>query len=535
MKSCVTCPNFLTDDKDIKEKLARPVGKVAVCGKYGHLLGQKDQSPEDTVNLRTFMAEECDSYGEPRKLGRIANPQLRVAYPNPEIMEHPTDTTVASCHGCANLIRAEAVYDSLGYSLPLCRGKGTLIANPLRDAQGCSWGTPGTPGTNTNGITLRKELRRGFLGDPEKAFKALVSNGNLSLEPTTYPTDSDVSDQDRADGIKAWRKLEDPAGTDKHIFLPIFDSSETGIFSAKERRKIPQTGSAHHPELYIDYANLVWEFAVETWTLNQTLFIQSEPGLGKTEFVYYMAWLMQVPVTRLFFTDKIEWDDIYGKLTFRNGEMGWQDGRYTAAWRRAGLILVDEPNMAPSEIMSTLRTTTELDRVLYLDAGLGEEDEAGKEVDLDNLMVTPHPYCMQVWCGNPSWDPRNIGTKELAAADISRLSPAVLEHPPVAIERHIIKSTCLELDGWEIPEHLLDQIMTISTDIREKSKEGEFPGTWGIRENVKVARKLPWYPLEKAYRMAVLNHFEPDTRAMIVEHSIKTVVDPDAGKKVGLV
>jgi hypothetical protein len=67
--------------------------------------------------------------------------------------------------------------------------------------------------------------------------------------------------------------------------------------------------------------------------------------------------------------------------------------------------------------------------------------------------------------------------------------------------------------------------MKVSEDIRQKSKDGEFPGTWGIRENVKVARKLAWYPFEEAYRMAALNYYEPETAAEIVEQSIKTIHD----------
>jgi hypothetical protein len=63
--------------------------------------------------------------------------------------------------------------------------------------------------------------------------------------------------------------------------------------------------------------------------------------------------------------------------------------------------------------------------------------------------------------------------------------------------------------------------MKVAGDIREASKQGEFPGTWGIREQVQVARFLEFFPFVEAYREAVLNFFEEETSEHVINMCIK--------------
>jgi hypothetical protein len=178
------------------------------------------------------------------------------------------------------------------------------------------------------------------------------------------------------------------------------------------------------------------------------------------------------------------------------------------------MICEDEPNLARSEIISTLRPTNERVPVLYLDAGVKGHEP---------IVKYGHRYNFRVMCSNPAWDHRNIGTKEFAAADVSRISPYLLEPPPIDIEREIIKRTVLETEGYAIPDDLLNDLMGVSADLRELSKHREYPGTWGIRENIDVAANLAWYPFEEAFRMTALNYFEPEVSNFIIESSINTV------------
>lgn len=499
-----------------------------MCVRYGFVLNAPRQNEAAAQDALIHIASKCPSYGESRP-GTPVTINTRVVDPSEDVIAAgPQNQLVVNCHGCVNAVKADAVHDRWGFGVPVCKAKGVLILNPVEESKGCQWASPGTPTTQLYDLELRDYLRDDFIhGAPAVGPVSLIANGNLHDDPVSYNSDAPVDPEDAADGIRAWRKLTCPYGTGNEVFLPIFDSSETGIFSEVERAMIPQAGDDHHPELYVDYAHLVWRFAVEEWMLGQTLLLQSFPGLGKTEFAYHLGWLMQIPVTRLFFTRSIEWDDIFGKAAF-SPEKGtyWVDGRFTASYRRPGIELVDEPNMAKPEIVATLRTTTEHSSSIFLDAGYADND--GERVKLE---VKGHKYNFRIWAANPAWDPRNIGTQELAAADISRLSPYFVGYPPETVERAIIQNTILEMDDWDIPSKLLDDLLKVSTDIRAAVEGGDYPGTWGIRENIKVARKLRWYPFIEAFRMAALNYFEPETAAFVIDNSIKTINPTDIRRR----
>ena len=105
--------------------------------------------------------------------------------------------------------------------------------------------------------------------------------------------------------------------------------------------------------------------------------------------------------------------------------------------------------------------------------------------------------------------------------------------PPESIERHIIIERC-KLDGYDIPEKVLNDLMKIAVDLREMSDQGTFPGTWGIREQIKVARKTRWYKnLTTAYKRASLDLYERETAALAIK-AIETIVDPSSNKWTGV-
>src|SRR5690606_32266034 len=120
-----------------------------------------------------------------------------------------------------------------------------------------------------------------------------------------------------------------------------------------------------------------------------------------------------------------------------------------------------------------------------------------------------HPLCFLVLAQNPSWDPRNIGTRELASADANRLSVLTISDPPEEIERHIIRTRCLN-DGYLISDDKLDAIIGISKDIRALEEDGAFPDHWGTRQQIKVARKTRFYGLERSFRIAALDLYAPE-------------------------
>jgi hypothetical protein len=86
--------------------------------------------------------------------------------------------------------------------------------------------------------------------------------------------------------------------------------------------------------------------------------------------------------------------------------------------------------------------------------------------------------------------------------------------PPENIERQIIKTHCA-LDGFMIPDKLLDMVMKVAESIRAAAVT-DLPISWGIGTQIKVSRYLNWFEPVRAYRLAAANSLEPDVREIIL-------------------
>lgn len=512
LKDCHNCPSYSKDPDLTMSALGRPLN-APICLRYGHILGAPKQSPEETQSLRQTFAEECDSYMKDCPPNGIpVSISARVAEIDPDIISAgPTGLSASSCHACTNCVKPDVVKEKFGWILPLCAAKGSLIVKPVEEAKGCGWASQGMPRGHVDGITLRSRYQPGYQFGAERLFDMMMAGRHD--DPAAYVTDSEVAPEDAADGIRAWRHVQSPHDPSIFVPLPIFDPS---FFSEEERTMIPQTGDAHHPELYVDYSNLLWTFVTDAWEDDETLCLQSEPGLGKTQFGYYLAWLMQVPARRILISPASEADDLFGKLLAKDGSTYWHDGRFTRAWKaHAGILIVDEPNMGRGEVVTPLRSTTDNDKMLALDASDAESEAR---------MTAPRgKYTFQLWCMNQSWDVRNVGANDLAMADMSRLTPVVVPYPPEPIERKIITDACKTFSNFDIDKKQLDDVMKVAKLIREASSQGSYPGSWGIREQIKVARKLRRHPFIEAYRLAALNFFEPETMNFVIDTFLKAV------------
>ena len=79
---------------------------------------------------------------------------------------------------------------------------------------------------------------------------------------------------------------------------------------------IPKTGDDTHPELYVDYANILYRFVTDTVILGQTLCLQAPPGTGKTEGARWLAWLCQMPFVRFSYDSSTHPEEMMGMKDF---------------------------------------------------------------------------------------------------------------------------------------------------------------------------------------------------------------------------
>ena len=500
LKSCVTCPSYLADDEAIKRRFKKAPG-TAMCGRYGHVLGKPLL---DSTEIVTHFAMKCDSHNKAMTETPVTIVPKVVMVDGSILARDTSPDELGTCSGCEHMVLQSDVFDTWGWNVPICRAKGTLILSPMAEARNCPWASKGEPTTGVLGLTLIDELTTGFAVDEEVKLKALLGSTEI-VEPSTYPTDLVVAPDDVALGIRAWRRyLDDETGND--YYLPIFDRD---FFTDEEQRRIPKTGEQFGktgvPELYVDHNHLMMTFLKDSYSLDETLCLTGEPGNGKSQFGIFLAWTMQVPFEKFAIRPDMNVEDFIGHPSVDPAKGDYYVlGRLPRRWTRPGVIVSDEYNGGPDDVSFLYRD--------LLDSGVVRIDYEGGGMSLEK-----NDYLFHLVTMNPAWDMRNIGTRELADADSSRLSFAWVAEPPEAIMRHILKTWCAR-DDYTLPDKTLDKIIKIGRDIRELSKQSVFPGSWGLRQEIKVARKTAHYAtLEQAYRRASLDSLDPAIAAIIVQ------------------
>lgn len=498
--SCFSCPSLLrSDDSSFFNK---SIG-TAVCARYGKPIGRINSSIRETEAIAKHFAKNCDSYGEPKPVTPDwSKARFMVTLPDPDVFAQPKNAPelVNSCNGCRFFVREDVVAKELGWTTALCSAKGKLLlANRYTlEARNCEDRDFGAIRSDTTGITYLPEYEDNFFGsaDPVRAY---AKAQEAFVDPTEYESDKPVEVEEHEAGIRAWRKIIDPA-TGNEVYLPIY---RLDFFDDEQRVKIPRTGDDEHPEDYVDHAFYTYKVAVLWTELDETPAFWGKAGTGKTEFFRYMAWLMCLPFERFSITGSTELDDLAGKMHYTEGTgTHFEKGRLVKAWESPCVMVVDEPNAGPPDVWQFLRPMTDNSKQLVLDQADGERSKRNDDCYLGMAM-------------NPAWDIMNVGTQMIGDADANRLMHLFVELPPPALEKQILVKRC-EHDGWEIPEATVETVMAIAGDIRALTDNGTLPISWGIRPQIKVARALRWFDAITAYKMASADYLEPEAQEMLL-------------------
>ena len=498
--SCAYCPSFLKKG-DAQKKFGKNIGS-AVCGRYGTVLDSpKFTETNQTKKLQEHIASSCPSYGQP--LPYRPEFKFEVSFPDLDELNKGLDEDkklISNCAACKFFIPDETVAQELGWMAGLCTAKGKLILPSRRvaEAKECEYRQFGTPRSSTDGVVLLPEYGESYaVVDPIKSyFEAQES----IIDPSVYETDKEVTEEDAALGIRAWRKVDDGTG-ERFTYLPIYDKTR---FTPAEQALVPSAGDDEHPELYVDHFGGVYLAAVTWGELDETPALWGEPGTGKTELFRHLAYLMQLPFRRISITASTELDDIAGKMHY-TPERGtyFQYGRLPIAWTRPGVICIDEPNVGPPDVWQFLRPLTDNSKQLVLDQNEGE-------------VISRHQDCYMGMAMNQSWDAKNVGTMQIGEADANRLFHVLVPRPPEKLEIEIIKQR-IRLDGWEMDDASIKMIMGIAEDLRNLIEEGTLQISWAIRPQIKVARALHWFDPLTAYRRAIADYLEPEASQALLD------------------
>lgn len=507
--TCSGCKHFANGNSERFGNLLGGVISADVCMVNQRVISNPSVSIKDNIEMQNKIADKC-SYFDPLLpnsedvYSESTNGDVHIiSLGIPTIGSNPdkplgNDNKPYSCSNCIYISsRTDIHTDNTvpNTTLNVCKRFGYTIKVGAGEqvAQGCGFGIAAfsEQDTEANKVSLSLEPFPDLI--PEE--KDIVVDINTE-DPLNYQSDSPVSEEDAKAGIKAWRKVVDG---NRSVMIPIFNPD---FFSENERSKIPRPGDDEHPELYIDYHNIMYKFA-SIWMMTETPNLIGFAGVGKSEAYRHAAYLMQLPFERISITNSTELDDLAGHAQYskENGTY-FEYGRIPKAWRKPCVILIDEPNVGPPDVWQFLRPLTDNSKQLVLDINKGER-------------ISRNKYCFMGMAMNPAWDVRNVGTHEISDADGRRLWHIFVPLPEESVEKEIIFKHC-KTDGYDLRPVTYRMIKKIGDDIRKFCEEDVLPIQWGIAQQIKVARGTKYFTIEECYKLAVADLLDPDSAEAIM-------------------
>ena len=87
--------------------------------------------------------------------------------------------------------------------------------------------------------------------------------------------------------------------------------------------------------------------------------LKGPTGCGKTRFVEYMAWRLQLPLVTISCHDDLTASDLIGRFLVRHDGTAWQDGPLTRAVREGAICYLDEVVEARKDTIVIIHSLTD--------------------------------------------------------------------------------------------------------------------------------------------------------------------------------
>lgn len=183
-------------------------------------------------------------------------------------------------------------------------------------------------------------------------------------------------------------EVEDYTIADKPYYAP--QSQEVELFESAYRNRIP-------------------------------VLLKGPTGCGKTRFMEFMAWRLQLPLVTVSCHDDLTASDLVGRYLIVGGETSWVDGPLAHAVRVGGICYLDEIVEARKDTTVVIHPLADDRRVLPVEK-TGELLRAGPEF---NLTISYNPGYQSV-------------LKDLKQSTRQRFVALSFDYPQKALEREII-------------------------------------------------------------------------------------------------
>lgn len=178
--------------------------------------------------------------------------------------------------------------------------------------------------------------------------------------------------------------------SDVFKYKPYMGDFPVTVFAAKDWSSnvsvfLPELDPTYEPQK-IEVAKIV--LALEN---NDKTIITGPTGAGKSSVVKYICAKLGRTLIRLNMKGDIESSSVFGSVGARDGSTVWTDGPATEAVKHGAVLLVDEWDVTPPEIMFGFQYLLERNGKLYVAEMPGTSEDR---------MLTPHEQFRIICCGN---------------------------------------------------------------------------------------------------------------------------------------
>jgi cobaltochelatase CobS len=264
------------------------------------------------------------------------------------------------------------------------------------------------------------------------------------------------------------------------------------------------------PERQEDYT---WQPELEEFHVaierNEPILLTGPTGCGKTSMVENYCAFTNRPFVRMSMRGDIETSSILGMPQAREGETIWIDGPVTQAVKLGGLVLFDEYDFTPPEIMYSIQWLLEENPRLLL---------TDKSDDLTEIMVKAHPDFRIVFAGNTKGQGDMTG--EFPGAQVQ--SMATVDRCKTALnfsylseqkEKAIVKGKVKAISN-----EALNKLMQLVGAIRVCYGQGTVSVGISPRTEVSIAEKwMYWNNPRKAFNLAYVNKLEESEKIIAMD------------------
>ncbi|MGI9302392.1 MAG: CbbQ/NirQ/NorQ/GpvN family protein [Gammaproteobacteria bacterium] len=151
------------------------------------------------------------------------------------------------------------------------------------------------------------------------------------------------------------------------------------------------------------------------------LMLKGPTGCGKTRFIEYMAWKLEIPLLTVSCHEDMTASDLVGRFLLDAGGTVWHDGPLTLAVRHGAICYLDEIVEARQDTSVVIHSLTDHRRVLSLEK--------------KNEVISAHPDFHLIISYNPGYQ---SVLKDLKESTKQRFGAINFTYPEPAVEAEII-------------------------------------------------------------------------------------------------